>query len=166
MGNITFWKLDQPALSKTFSAYTNLGHSGELVSFAFNPNGLELATGTTAGVRSFTGAIVSKDGKDHYYINDESVHILNVISGQIVASPVDHTDISGSEHGIAYIANGKYIIIGHERSNGEILIINAETRKLVDKVYASTYVLAIERSIDSKMFAVASGDAVEIWALN
>ena len=142
--------------SGRFQAYfpSDSSQSGVVTQLAANPNGREIATGTNTGT-----------GHTNYLVSD-SVHILSLNDGAIVASPLDGKGYS-EQSGLAYTPDGHFLIVGHGsvRVDHIVQVLETETYKVVGTARVTDTIYDVAVDPTSRLFAVSAGGAVTIWEL-
>src|SRR6266404_1064062 len=145
-GHVWFLRADEVVPSRDMQAYlTDDRGGGEVLSLAVSPDGQQLATGTMTGAGNPANGLVT-----------QSVHIFNIPDGRLLGAPLDGDITFGQQMGLAYSANGRFVIAGHEETQTKAIhIIDARTYAVVDVVHAGgpVYDIAVDRR--STQFAVA-----------
>ena len=108
---VIFWHLDGPPLDlrhappgSVLLAYRR----GAFESLAYNPAGTQLATGPDSGAGS---------AYFHNLVTD-SARVWDASSHALLGAPLDGHDIAGEINGLAYTADGRYLLVGHTSPRG------------------------------------------------
>lgn len=154
---IIFWNINAPSpdpanglLTHSFIPY----HIGALDSLAYNPSGSQLATGPNSGGGStYTHNLVTA-----------SVRIWEPMSHRLLGAPHDGHDRAGGINGLAYSADGRYVIAAHTGPTGDIDFIDAQSFKVVDTLYADDLIGAIAVNPRAPMFVATDNNKLMIWS--
>jgi WD40 repeat protein len=150
---VILWNTNNPAPDLTdglpadsFIAY----RFGELNSLAYNPSGTQLATGTNSGGGSADTQVTA------------SARIWNPTNHKLIGTPLDGHDRAGDINGLAYSADGRYLIAAH--GSGKIDFIDARSFKAVDTLYAGDLIGAIAVNPRIPMFVATDNNKLMIWS--
>ncbi len=125
----------------------------DVVSVAVSPNGRRVATGTTTGEGSAGSGVVTN-----------SVHIVSLPDGARLGAPLDGQHF-GPPSGLAYTADGQYLIAGHRDEAGFVHLIEADSARVVDEMRTGDRVYAVAVNPQAAQFAASSGKQILIWSL-
>jgi WD40 repeat protein len=156
-GRVIFWNINAPSPDPTNGLLTHSFipyHIGALDSLAYNPSGSQLATGPNSGGGStYTHNLVTA-----------SVRIWEPMSHRLLGAPLDGHDRAGGINGLAYSADGRYVIAAHTGPTGEIDFIDARSFKVVDTLYADHLIGAIAVNPLAPMFVATDNNKLMIWS--
>ena len=142
---------------RAYRAAGDNGGGGDIRSLTSSPNGRYIVTGvnTGAGDAGFGGIAV------------ESVHILRVLDGQLIATPLDNADPRkfGRPEAIAYTHDGRYIMVPHDVAEGWIHILDGRTFGVIEVVRSGAFAFDVAVNQVNDEFAVGSGKQVIVWSL-
>lgn len=155
---VIFWNINAPSpdpanglLTYSFIPY----HIGALQSLVYNPSGSQLATAPNSGGGStYTHNLVTA-----------SARIWNPISHRLLGAPLDGYDRAGGINGLAYSADGRYLIAAHTGPTGEIDFIDARSFKAVDTLYVDHLIGAIAVNPRAPMFVATDNNKLMIWSI-
>lgn len=155
---VIFWNINGPSpgpanglLTHSFIPY----HIGALNSLAYSPSGSQLATGPNSGGGStYTHNLVTA-----------SARIWNPVSHKLLGAPLDGHDRAGGINGLAYSANGRYLLAAHTGPTGEIDFIDARSFKVLDTLYAGDLIGAIAVNPSASMFVATDSNKLLIWLI-
>jgi WD40 repeat protein len=129
------------------------GGAGDVISLAVSPDGQQIATGAHTGVGP-PGAEAT-----------ESVHILRISDGALLASPLDGMKF-GEQDGLAYTSEGHYLVVGHsDEDTRAVHVIDTRTLQVVDLVRGSTYIYDVTANPVKPQFAAGTGTHIMVWSL-
>ena len=124
-------------------------------SLAYNPSGTQLATGTNSGGGStYTQNLVTA-----------SARIWDPTSYKLLAAPLDGHDRAGGINGLAFSADGRYLIAAHTGPKGEIDFIDAQSYKVADTLYVDHLIGAIAVNPRAPMFVATDNNKLMIWSI-
>lgn len=151
---VIFWNINNPApdltnglLVDSFIAYG----FGDLNSLAYNPKGKQLATGTNSGGGSADTQVT------------DSARIWNPTSHKLIGAPLDGHDRAGDINGLAYSADGRYLIAAH--GSGKIDFIDSRSLKVVDTLYVGHLIGAIAVNQRAPMFVATDNNKLMAWSI-
>ncbi len=155
---VIFWNINTPSpdptngiLAHSFIAY----RTGALQSLAYNPSGTQLATGPNSGGGStYTHNFVTA-----------SARIWDPMSYKLLAAPLDGHDRAGGINGLAFSADGRYLIAAHTGPKGEIDLIDAPSYKLADTLYVDHLIGAVAVNPRAPMFVATDNNKLMIWSI-
>ena len=135
----------EPRLVPPTFAYSGL-------SVGFSPQGNQLAVGINNGNPSLAVT--------------ESVFILRFNDESIEWQPARNPGKTlGHCYAPTYTPDGRYLVVPYETGEGNVRILDAATRQVVDEIHG----VAVNRSAavrpDSRMFAVSERESVVLWTL-
>jgi WD40 repeat protein len=116
----------------------------EVNSLAWSPDGSRIAVGCT-----INGS----------YRGPDALKVFDAASGRLLAAV---TARSAAVSGLAYSANGRYLVAGS--IDGAVDIFDARTLRLLQRIRADSSALALSR--DSANLAIAAYPTVSVWQLN
>ncbi|MDB6107028.1 MAG: aladin [Gammaproteobacteria bacterium] len=129
------------------------GGAGEVTTLAVSPDGQYVATGAHTG-GGIPGAEIT-----------ESVHILRISDGALLAAPLDGMKF-GPQAGLAYSSGGRYLIVGHsDEDTKAVHVIDTQTLQVVDLVRGSTYIYDVTANPVKPQFAAGTGIHIMVWSL-
>ncbi len=97
----------------------------------------------------------------------ESVHILKMSDGWLVATPLDALPALKfpNSEAIAYTHDGRYIIVPHDSVDGWIHVLDGRTFKVLDLVRSNAFTFDVAVNAVNDDFAVGTGKQVMVWSL-
>lgn len=156
-GRVWFFGSGDRVPSRSIRAYRAGGGGGGAVhSLTVDPGGQFIVTGAKTGAGNQSAGFAT-----------ESVHILNTSDGSLVAAPLDRLPPLkfGSEEGLAYSHDRRYIIVAHGGDEGWIHILDGRTFKAIDVVESNAYNYDVAVNQANDDFAVATNRQVIVWSL-
>jgi hypothetical protein len=156
-GRVWFFASGDRVPSRSLRAYRAGGGGGGAVhSLTVDPGGQFIVTGAKTGAGNQSAGFAT-----------ESVHILNTSDGSLVAAPLDRLPPLkfGSEEGLAYSHDRRYIIVAHGGDEGWIHILDGRTFKAIDVVQSNAYNYDVAVNQANDDFAVTTNRQVIIWSL-
>jgi len=156
-GHVWFLLEDETEPHRDIQAYSTDDRGGGGVStLAVAPNGAQFATGTDTGSGSVATGMVT-----------QSVRMFDVASGKLLGAPLDGNLNFGVQSGLAYSADGRYLMVGHEEVRNKVIhIIDANSHAVVDVVHGSGSIYDIAADPTGPRFAAATGTEVIVWSLS
>ncbi len=151
---VIFWHLEGPPLDLRHAppgSVLLVYRRGGLESLAYNPAGTQFATGTSSG-----GGFGQYGG---------SARLWDATSHRLLGAPLDGHDFAGENDGLAYTADGRYLIVGHSGHSGEIDFIDARTFKVVDTLHTYRRIGAIAVDPRSPMFVATTDYRLLVWSI-
>lgn len=156
-GRVWFFASGDRVPSRSIRAYrADDGGGGAVHSLTVDPGGQFIVTGAKTGAGNQSAGFAT-----------ESVHILNTSDGSLVAAPLDRLPPLkfGSEEGLAYSHDSRYIIVAHGGDEGWIHILDGRTFKAIDVVESNAYNYDVAVNQANDDFAVATNRQVIVWSL-
>lgn len=154
-GRVWFFASGDPAPGRSIGVY-RADRGGPVLSLAVDPDSLFIATGAKTGA-----------GNQYIGFTTESVHILNALNGSLAAAPLDNLPPLkfGSDEGLAYTHDGRYIIVAHGGEEGWIHVLDGRKFGVIDLVHSDefSYDVAVNQVNDD--FAVGANNQVIVWSL-
>lgn len=129
------------------------GGAGEVTVVAISPNGDQLAAGTRTGAGS---------GR---YLVAESVQILRLKDGALLAAPLDGVIGLGAQQALAYTPDGRTLLVGYGNPGRAVNLIDTETFQVIDTVHAHDVIYDLSVSPGGRQFAAATGHEVDVYSL-
>lgn len=141
---------------RTFGVGGENGGGGDVRRLTVSPDGRYVVTGAATG-----------SGTPPYGTVTQSVHIVGISDGRILAAPLDDVQPLkfGRPEAIAYTHDGRYIIVSHDVAKGWIHILDGRTFRVVDLVRSDAFNFDVAANPVSDEFAVGAGKQVIIWSL-
>jgi len=155
-GYVWFLESDELVPSRSLQVYapfTINGGSGDAISLAISPDGVQFATG--AGTGSGSPSVRAK----------ESVHIFSLATGHQLGAPLDGQDF-GEQYGLTFTADGRYLVVGHEEARTKAIhVLDAKTLQVVDEVHGIDAIYDLTADPTGRYFAAGTGNQVLVWSL-
>lgn len=126
---------------------------GPVSNVAVSPDGRLIAAGTNTGT-------VGPDGTPV-----EPVHIVRLSDGATIGAPLDGLPPFAAADGLVYTADSRYIIAGHDQSDGYVHIVSARSYRVVDFLRVGGFVYAISVNQRANEFAVGASNQVVVYSL-
>ena len=131
-----------------------------MTALAYNPAGTQLATGTYSGGGLVVGGVLRLGAYGG------SARLWDATSHRLLGAPLDGHDFAGENNGLAYTADGRYLLVGHGgRGGGEIDFIDARTFEVADTLHADLPIGAIAVDPVAPMFVATSRYRLFVWSI-
>src|SRR6266404_8129904 len=156
-GHVWFLLEDETEPHRDIQAYSTEDRGGGGVStLAVAPDGTQIAAGTDTGSGTVATGMVT-----------QSVRMFDVTSGKLLGAPLDGNLNFGVQTGLAYSADGRFLLVGHEEERTETIhIIDANSHTVVDVVHGSGSIYDIAADPSGPRFAAATGREVIVWSVS
>jgi DNA-binding beta-propeller fold protein YncE len=140
---------------RVFGVGGEQGGGGDVRSMAISPDGRYVVAGAATGT-----------GAPPYGVVTQSVHVVGIADGQLIAAPLDDADPSkfGKPESIVYTHDGRYIIVPHDVVKGWIHVLDGATFKLVDLFRSDAFNFDVAVNQVNDEFAVGTGKQVIVWS--